>query len=173
MMALRLAVDLGDQRAGGIEIEHVARLAPRPAPTLARRGRRRPPAGPVSGHLVELLDEDRALALQAVDHVAVVDDLVADIDRRAPFLQRHLDDLDRPVDTGAKAARRAQHDSEGWPVGGHGPTKGSRRRDVKKTAKVGAPDVACLGVIGIVMKQGLGHFEEFARQRLHRVVIVG
>ena len=34
-------------------------------------------------HLVELLDEDRALALELLDHGAVVHDLVADIDRRA------------------------------------------------------------------------------------------
>ena len=35
------------------------------------------------GDLVELLDEDRALRLQALHDVAVVDDLVAHIDRRA------------------------------------------------------------------------------------------
>ena len=39
--------------------------------------------GRVVRHLVELLDEHRALALQLFDHVAVVHDLVADIDRRA------------------------------------------------------------------------------------------
>ncbi len=33
-----------------------------------------------------------------------------DIDRRAIFLERQLDDLDRPVDPGAEAARRAEHD---------------------------------------------------------------
>ena len=86
------------------------------------------------GNLVQLLDEHRALGAQSFDDVSVVDDLVAHIDRRAEFLERQLDDLDGAVDPGAKAARRAHHDSEGWQVGGHGPTKGLSRRDVKKTA---------------------------------------
>ena len=68
---------------------------------------------------VELLDEDGALRLQAVDDVAVVDDLVADIDRRAEFLERQLDDLDGAVDAGAEAARRAEQDVEGRFRRGH------------------------------------------------------
>ena len=48
------------------------------------------------------------LALQPLDHIAVVHDLVADIDRRAVFLQRQHDDLDGAVDAGAKTARLAQ-----------------------------------------------------------------
>ena len=42
---LGLAVDLADQRAGRIEIVEAARRAPRPAPTWARHGPRRPPGG--------------------------------------------------------------------------------------------------------------------------------
>ena len=53
------------------------------------------------------------LALQALDHIAVVDDLVADIDRRADRLQRQLDDLDGAHHAGAEAARRAEQDLEG------------------------------------------------------------
>jgi len=42
-----------------------------------------------------------------------VDDLVAYIDWRAEPLERELDDLDRAVDAGAKAARRCdQHFQE-------------------------------------------------------------
>ena len=41
---LGLAVDLGDERAGGVEIVEAALLPPWPAPPWARRGRRRPPA---------------------------------------------------------------------------------------------------------------------------------
>jgi hypothetical protein len=64
------------------------------------------------GHFVEFLDENRALGLQAIDHIAVVDDLVAHIDRRAVAFERALDDLDRAVDPGAEAARRGdQHRS--------------------------------------------------------------
>ena len=61
-------------------------------------------------HLGQVLDEDRALSLQVVDHVGVVDDLVADVDRRAELVQRALDDLDRAIDAGAKAARLGEDD---------------------------------------------------------------
>jgi hypothetical protein len=44
--------------------------------------------------------------------VAVVDDLVAHIDRRAELLDGPLDDLDRPVDAGAEAARTGQDHAE-------------------------------------------------------------
>jgi hypothetical protein len=44
--------------------------------------------GPVVRHLVELVDEDRALGLEVLDHEAIVDDLVPDIDRPAVTLQR-------------------------------------------------------------------------------------
>ena len=67
----------------------------------------------LGGNFVELLDEHRAELLQPFDDVAIVHDLVAHIDRRAIFLQRQHDDLDRPVDAGAKAARLAQPDREG------------------------------------------------------------
>ena len=40
----------------------------------------------------EFLDEDRALGLEALHHVAVVHDLVADIDRRPVALERLLDE---------------------------------------------------------------------------------
>ncbi|MDH4985895.1 hypothetical protein QEZ47_10170 [Aminobacter anthyllidis] len=38
---------------------------------------------------------------------------MADVDRRAVFLQRQNDDLDRAVDTCAKAARLAEPDRQG------------------------------------------------------------
>ena len=69
--------------------------------------------GAVGGAVVELFDEDRALGAQAVDHELVVHDLVPDIDRRAPFLERHLDDLDGAVDTGAEAARGGEVEGQG------------------------------------------------------------
>ena len=61
-----------------------------------------------AGDLVELLDEHRALGLEAPDHVEVVDDLAAHVDRRAEPLEGPLDDLDRPLDPGAERARRRQ-----------------------------------------------------------------
>ena len=42
--------------------------------------------------------------------MAIVDDLVAHIHRRAELLQRQLDDLDRPVDAGAETAGSRQQD---------------------------------------------------------------
>ena len=57
------------------------------------------------GHFGELLDEARSHRLETLDHVPVVHDLVADIDRRTIFAQSQLDDLNRPDDTGAEAAR--------------------------------------------------------------------
>ena len=109
---LGLAVDLGHQRAGGVELEEVARLR-------RRRHRFGDAVGGEDhrlvgrGNLVELLDEDRALGLEALDDIAVVHDLVADIDRRAVLSQRQLDDLDGAVDAGAEAARAAEEDVEG------------------------------------------------------------
>ena len=67
----------------------------------------------VVGHLVELVDEHRAQLAQPVDDEAVVDDLVADIDRRAEPLERQLDDLDRAVDAGAEAARGGDQHVQG------------------------------------------------------------
>ena len=58
--------------------------------------------------VVELLDEDRAALAQLLDHVLVVDDLLADVDRRAVQLERALDGLHGPVDARAVAAGRGE-----------------------------------------------------------------
>ena len=106
-----LDMNLGDERAGGVEHEH--------APARGGVGHRLRHA--VGGKddrrvglrdLVELLDEDRALGLELLDHGAVVHDGVAHIDRRAISLERELDDLDGPVHPGAKAPRGRQIDGE-------------------------------------------------------------
>ncbi len=60
--------------------------------------------------LGQLVDEMRALGPQPLDHVAVVHDLVADIDRRAVFLERPFDDLDRALDAGAETPGLGQDD---------------------------------------------------------------
>jgi hypothetical protein len=113
-IALALVVDLGDQRAGGVEHRQAARRGfllhtARHAVGAEDSDRKR-------RHLGEILDEDGALVLQAFDHVLVVDDLVADIDRRAIFLERALDDLDRPHHARAKASRLRQIHFHGSPV---------------------------------------------------------
>ena len=62
------------------------------------------------GHLVGLVDEDRAAFAQGLDDVLVVDDLLAHVDGRAVELQRLLHGDHRAVHAGAVAARlREQH----------------------------------------------------------------
>ena len=67
------------------------------------------------GNFVQLLNEDRALSLQRIDDIAVMDDLVPDIDWRAITLDRQIDDLYRPINTSAKAARRGDEQPQ-WPT---------------------------------------------------------
>ncbi len=55
-------------------------------------------------NLRQVLDEDRALVLQAFDHVFVMHDLVPDIDRRAVLHERALDDFDGAHDARTKSA---------------------------------------------------------------------
>ena len=116
-VAFGFAMDLGDQRTGRIDIEQVA---------PARLGRHRfrhavrgKDDGTVVGHLVEFVDEDRALCLQVLDHETIVHDLVPHIDRPAVALQGTLDDLDGTVDAGAEAARTGEQDRERLLLGDH------------------------------------------------------
>ena len=62
---------------------------------------------------------DSAEAAQAVDHEAVVHDLMPYIDRLAKPLERKLNDLDRPIYAGTKAARRRDQHSK-WGKFSHG-----------------------------------------------------
>ena len=122
VVSFGLDMHLRDQRAGRIDIEHLPRLG------LGRHRFRHAVGGedhrPIGGALVEFLDEDRALVAQPVHHEAVVHDFVAHIDRSAPFLEGHLDDLDCPVDAGAEAARCGKVEGQGI---GHGPRHRSFR----------------------------------------------
>ena len=107
-VALALVVDLGHQRAGGVEYRQAACggflfHAPRHAMGAEYGdGLRR--------DLGKVLDEDRPLVFQAFDHVFVVNDLMPHIDRRAILLERALDDFDRAHDARAKAAWLRQID---------------------------------------------------------------
>ncbi len=110
-----LVVHLGDQRAGGVDGLQVA--------FGGRRVHRRRDAvrgehhDGALGHLVGLLDEDRAGLGQGLHHVPVVHDLLAHVDRGAVLLQRPLDGFHGPVDPGAVAARLGeQHPLARWPV---------------------------------------------------------
>jgi hypothetical protein len=59
------------------------------------------------GDLVDIVDEDRAPRTQLRDDVGVVDDLLADVDRRTVFRERALDRLDRSFNPRAVAPRRS------------------------------------------------------------------
>ena len=60
--------------------------------------------GRAVGHLGLLLDEDRAARFEIAYDVDVVDDLLADVDRRAIVLERALDRLDGALDARAVPA---------------------------------------------------------------------
>jgi hypothetical protein len=62
---------------------------------------------------IELIDENRAEPAQPLDDKAVVDDLMANKDRRSEPLEREFDNLDRAVDARTKAARRCDKDAKG------------------------------------------------------------
>ena len=124
-----LAVHLGHQRAGRVDrLEVAARVAS--SCTTGRDAVRGEDDGGALGHLVGLVDEDRARASRSVgDDVLVVHDLLAHVDRRAVELERLLDGDDGPVDAGAVAARRREQHALGGLVSrrGHGPIVGRRR----------------------------------------------
>ena len=109
---LGLVVDLGHQRTGRVDGLQT--------PFCRLRVHRRGDAvggehhGLALGHLVELLDEDRAARLEVGHHVLVVHDLLAHVDGCAVQVQGLLDGDHRAVDAGAVAAwRREQHAAVG------------------------------------------------------------
>ncbi len=110
-VALALVVHLGDQRAGGVEDGQASGggffLDPAGDAMGAEHGDR------IGRDLMQVLDEHRALGLQAFDHVFVMHDLMPHIDRRTVLLQRALDDLDGAHDAGAEPARLGQNDLHG------------------------------------------------------------
>ena len=104
----RLDVDLGHQRTGGVDHLQAAALA-------ALADRRRNAVGRVDhalavGHVVDFVDKDRALFRQLVDHIAVMDDLAANVDGRAEGFESDLDDVDRAHHAGAEAPWLEQQD---------------------------------------------------------------
>jgi hypothetical protein len=112
----RLAVHLGDERAGRVD---------RAQPALQGVGmdRGRDAVSREDGHralgdlVAELLDEHRAALGELLDNVLVVDDLLAHVDGSAVQLERLLDRLDGAVDAGAVAARSGEQELLG--SGGH------------------------------------------------------
>ena len=61
-------------------------------------------------NLIQTLDKAGAFRLEALDNMAIVDNFMADIDRRPIFLERAFHDFDRANDAGTKSARLRQND---------------------------------------------------------------
>ena len=108
---LCLYMHFADERAGGIDLEEMA-LARRFGNRLGHPVGREHDRPVVFRDFVELVDEDRCLALQLVDHEFVVNDLVAHIDRPAIPFERSLDDFDGAHHPSTKSTRRGHQDRE-------------------------------------------------------------
>ena len=64
------------------------------------------------GNFRQLFDENRALGLEHLDDVAVVNDLMPHVNGRPENRQRALHGVDGALDPGAKAARRTKKNFE-------------------------------------------------------------
>jgi hypothetical protein len=107
-ISLAFVMHLGDERTDCIEDRQPAALGidfDRSRHAMSAEDRHR-----AGGHLGQALDETRALRLEALDDMAVMDNLVANIDRCAISLERTLDDFDRTHHTRAKPTRLRQND---------------------------------------------------------------
>lgn len=96
-------VDLGDQRARGVDRHQASGLG------LRVHGRRHPVSREDDDgsfrYLVDLVDEDDAPFLKALHHVHVVHDLPTHVDRGSVLRQAGLDGIHRPFHAGAGAPR--------------------------------------------------------------------
>jgi len=101
-MAADFQVDLGHQRAGGVEYFKAAlfRLfAHRTRDAVGAEDDRR-----AIGNLVQFFDEHGPALAQVIDDKAVVDNFMAHVNRRAEQLQRPFHDADGAIDAGAETA---------------------------------------------------------------------
>ena len=103
-----LVVHFGDQRASGVDGRQ--RPQPRVVFNFSRDAMGAEDGDGSRRHVLQSLDEARAFRLERFDHVAVVNDLMAHVDRRAMLGQRPLDNIDRPNNASAKPARLSQYD---------------------------------------------------------------
>ena len=111
MVAARLHVDLEYQGTGGVDGEHIAGFRGR-GHGLGHAVCRKDHRLIRLRYLVEFFHKNGAFGFEIVDHVAIVDDLVAHIDGCPELLQRQFDDPDGTVDAGAEAAGRCQQDRQ-------------------------------------------------------------
>jgi hypothetical protein len=113
-----LEVNLGDQWTGGVD-------GPQPAGGGGGANGRGYTVGAVQhrlsfGDVVDAIDEDDATFAEALDHRAVVDDLVEDVEGRTEQLQGPFQAFDGHVDAGTEAPWIGQddlHDGSPHPSG--------------------------------------------------------
>ncbi len=130
-----LIVHLGDERAR--RVDHPKAPLLRRLPDVGGDPVRREHHHRAGRYVRILVNEHRAALFQRSHHMHVVHDLLADINGGAVALDRHLDGLHSPVDTGAVAARLCQEDTPG----GHRHVIHVRRAQAARTRSDG-PDRA-------------------------------
>ncbi len=105
-MPLGLDMHLGNQWTGCVYVNHLALFS------LGGYGFRHAVGGENHGAICwavfELLNKHGPFGAQAVNDEFVMNDLMADINRRAPFLDRHFDNLDGAINARAESARGSQ-----------------------------------------------------------------
>lgn len=139
-----LAVHLGHERAGRVDRGEVAGgsgLVDGRGDAVRGEHDARP-----FGHLVGLLDEDRAALGQRLDDELVVDDLLAYVHGRTVELEGLFDDVDGAVHAGAVSAGSRQEDTAVALTvgGGQGGFGAGSQVDVFIHASTLAPGVACV-----------------------------
>ena len=101
-------MDFSYQRAGSVENRQVTTLR------FVAYCLRNPVGGENQDravrHFANLFDKNRPTLAQAIDDVAIMDNLVTNVDRRAVQRQRVFDNADSAVNAGAKTARVSQQD---------------------------------------------------------------
>ena len=103
---LHLVVDLGDERADGVDHERTALLGC--GHHLGRRPMGRQHDRATRGHLVHVVDEHHATAFETLDDDPVVDDLVVAVDGWFEGVNHPAQRLDRHLDAGAEPSRFGQ-----------------------------------------------------------------
>ena len=105
-IARHFHVHLGDQRTGRIKYLKSATIrlvldgTADSVRTKDHRG--------IVGHLLEFFDKYRTAVAQAIHHIAVMNHLVANINRRAEDIDGTVDNLDRSIDPSTKPPRIGQ-----------------------------------------------------------------
>ncbi|KPW25998.1 Uncharacterized protein ALO83_04863 [Pseudomonas cannabina pv. alisalensis] len=150
-VASDLDMHFGDQRAGGIE-DFQATTGSLGAHGLGNAvGTEN--NDDVVRHLVQLFDEDRAARAQVFDDKFVVYHFMSHVDRRTKHFQSAIDDFDRAVHTGTKAAGVGEFDLHAVPHVWSSPTEagldgGDQEARIAFTSKISTSKLRVLPASG-------------------------